>query len=50
VPIRDQQGRLIAGLGMAAPSARVTFDDLVGFKGSMLQAASEIEQELINAS
>ncbi|MFW7343345.1 IclR family transcriptional regulator [Pollutimonas sp. H1-120] len=50
VPIHDQQGRLIAGLGIAAPSARVTFSQLMQFKSPMQQASIEIAQALISAA
>ena len=46
VPIRDAQGRLIAGLGISAPSARVSFDALEAFREPMLAAAAEISATL----
>jgi len=42
VPIRDAQGRLIAGLGISVPSARIAFDALAEFRAPMETAAAEI--------
>jgi len=42
VPIRDAQGKLIAGLGISVPSARVAFDGLAEFRQPMEAAAAEI--------
>lgn len=42
VPIRDFDGRLLAGLGISVPSARLSFDQLHQFHPSMESAAAEI--------
>jgi IclR family acetate operon transcriptional repressor len=42
VPIRDFEGRLIAGLGISVPSARVPFDQLQQFRPAMESAAAAI--------
>ena len=42
VPIRDFDGRLLAGLGLSVPSARVPFDELPRFRSAMEAAAGEI--------
>lgn len=49
VPIRDEQGRLIAGLGIAVPSARVPYEGLGQFREVMEQAAREIAAALYEA-
>ena len=41
-PVRDAQGKLIAGLGISVPSARVAYDALAGFRQPMEAAAAEI--------
>ena len=46
VPVRDGSGRLVAGLGISAPSARVPFDQLARFRGVMESAAAEIAASL----
>lgn len=46
VPIRDPDGRLIAGLGISAPSARVPFDQLARFRSLMESSAEEIAAAL----
>lgn len=46
VPIRDAAGRLIAGLGISAPSARVPFEQLQTFRTLMESAATEIALSL----
>lgn len=46
VPIRDGEGRLLAGLGISVPSARVSFDQLPQFRAVMDSAASEIAMAL----
>jgi IclR family transcriptional regulator, acetate operon repressor len=42
VPIRDFEGRLLAGLGLSVPSARVSFEELSQFRPAMASAAAEI--------
>jgi DNA-binding IclR family transcriptional regulator len=42
VPVRDGEGRLIAGLGVSAPSARVRHDQLQKFRSVVEAAAAEI--------
>jgi len=42
VPVHDAQGKLIAGLGISVPSARVAYDALAGFRLPMEAAAAEI--------
>jgi DNA-binding IclR family transcriptional regulator len=42
VPIRDLEGRLLAGLGLSVPSARVSFEELSRFRPAMASAAAEI--------
>jgi IclR family acetate operon transcriptional repressor len=46
VPIRDFEGRLLAGLGISVPSARVSFDQLPRFRTAMESAAAEIAAAL----
>lgn len=46
VPIRHGDGRLIAGLGISAPSARVPFDQLGSFRRLMEASATEIALSL----
>jgi IclR family acetate operon transcriptional repressor len=46
VPIRDFDGRLVAGLGLSIPSARVAFDQLSQFRAAMQSAAAEIAAAL----
>lgn len=46
VPIRDTAGRLIAGLGISAPSARFPFDQLGRYRKVMESAAAEIAEAL----
>lgn len=46
VPIRDGSGRLIAGLGISAPSARVPFEQLASFRQLMEASAAEIAYSL----
>jgi DNA-binding IclR family transcriptional regulator len=46
VPIRDYAGRLIAGLGISAPSARIAFDQLPRFRTAMESAAAKIRAAL----
>lgn len=48
VPIRDVSGRLIAGLGISAPSPRVPFDQLHNFRGPMVAAANDISASLLS--
>lgn len=49
VPIRDAQGKLIAGLGISVPSARLSFDELPGFRQPMQAAAAEIAAAVASA-
>ncbi len=49
VPIRDMQGKLIAGLGIAVPTARVRYEDLVQFREPMEAAAREMSEALFAA-
>ena len=42
VPVRTASGKLIAGLGLSAPSARQAPEQLIGFRGLMQKAAAEI--------
>jgi len=46
VPIRDFNGRLIAGLGISVPSARMSFSELPRFRPAMESAAAEIRAAL----
>jgi len=46
VPVRDASGRLVAGLGISAPSARVPFDQLSRFRSLMESASAEIASSL----
>ena len=46
VPIRDFDGRLLAGLGLSVPSARLSFDQLSQFRPAMESAAAEIAAAL----
>jgi DNA-binding IclR family transcriptional regulator len=46
VPIRDAAGRLVAGLGISAPSARVTSAQVQNFRPLMDAAATEIALSL----
>lgn len=46
VPIRDNSGVLIAGLGVSAPSARLTFQQLEGLIPLMQKCASGIAEAL----
>jgi DNA-binding IclR family transcriptional regulator len=46
VPIRDTAGRLIAGLGISAPSARFPFDQLGRYRKVMESAAAEVAEAL----
>ncbi|MHA3902868.1 IclR family transcriptional regulator [Castellaniella sp. WN] len=46
VPIRDGRGRLLAGLGIAVPTARVPYGQLVQFRAPMEVAAREISEAL----
>lgn len=46
VPIRDPSGRLMAGLGISVPSARVSFSELDQFRPRMLEAARAIAATL----
>lgn len=46
VPVRDAAGRLVAGLGISAPSARVPFDKLQKLRPLMESAATEIAVSL----
>jgi IclR family transcriptional regulator, acetate operon repressor len=47
VPIRDSGGRLLAGLGISVPSARVSFDELARFRPRMEAAAQAIAASLV---
>ena len=42
VPVRDKSGKLIAGLGISVPNARVSYNNLSEFRPAMEQAAQEI--------
>jgi len=42
VPIRDRTGRLLAGLGVSAPKARIAFDELATLVPSMQVTAERI--------
>jgi DNA-binding IclR family transcriptional regulator len=46
VPIKSSTGRLIAGLGISAPSARVPFEQLSKFRSLMESSAAEIATAL----
>jgi IclR family acetate operon transcriptional repressor len=46
VPIRDFDGRLVAGLGLSVPSARVAFDQLPQYRAAMQSTAAEIAAAL----
>jgi DNA-binding IclR family transcriptional regulator len=46
VPVRDANGRLIAGLGVSAPSARLPFSQIDQFREPMRAAAAEISSRL----
>jgi len=46
VPIRDSRGRLLAGLGISAPSARVSFDQLHEFRSLMESSAADVAAAL----
>ena len=48
VPIRDYDGNLLAGLGLSAPSARVTYNDLQRFRAPMETAAAAIAAAMAN--
>lgn len=47
VPIRDAQGRLLAGLGIAVPTARIGYENLTKFRTAMENAAKEISEALV---
>jgi DNA-binding IclR family transcriptional regulator len=42
VPVRDFEGKLLAGLGISVPSARLTIDQLHQFRPAMEMAAASI--------
>jgi len=42
VPIRDREGRLVAGLGISVPSARVPFERLSEYRQAMESVAEQI--------
>ncbi len=42
VPVRMSDGRLVAGLGISIPNARISFDELEAFRPSMQRAAMAI--------
>lgn len=46
VPVRNADGRLVAGLGVSAPSARVPFEQLPRLRKLMEAAAAEISASL----
>lgn len=46
VPIRSETGQFIAGLGVAAPSARIAFSQLHRFRGPLETAAAEMAAAL----
>ncbi len=47
IAVRDPGGRLVAGLGISAPSPRVPFEQLQKFRGLMESAATEISASLL---
>ena len=46
VPVRASGGRVIAGMAISAPEARLTLDDLKGFLPDLRQAASSYIEDL----
>jgi DNA-binding IclR family transcriptional regulator len=47
VPIRDGEGRLVAGLGVSAPGARIRYDQLNRYRELLDAAAAEIGASLL---
>lgn len=48
VPIRTAEGKLVAGLGVSVPNARLPFDELAGMRPKMERAAVEIAKAIAN--
>lgn len=46
VPVRMSNGRLVAALGISVPSARMSFNELEGFRPSMQRAALAIAKAI----
>jgi IclR family acetate operon transcriptional repressor len=46
VPVRDADGRLVAGLGVSAPAARIRYDQLSKYRTVLEAAAAEIGASL----
>jgi IclR family acetate operon transcriptional repressor len=50
VPIRDFEGRMLAGLGISVPSARLSIDQLHQFRPAMETAAASIAASALSGS
>lgn len=50
VPVRDFDGKLLAGLGISVPSARLTIDQLHQFRPAMEMAAASIAASALSGS
>jgi IclR family transcriptional regulator, acetate operon repressor len=50
VPVRDRAGKMVAGLGISVPSARVAHNQLAQFRAALEAAAAEITAFLPEAA